>query len=163
MVEEVELLHEETVEAMYANSETPEGTLNQFRRKYNRGRFARSQPFKDFVVSTYLDQARYRRSTLVFCPCKKTAAELTDDFNKANQGARYVDGSTPIALRQKTIKDFKMGLFPVLVNCRFFTEGANMPAVSVTNDIWYITQKTDRCRHPCQSDSKPKRSQSDGV
>jgi superfamily II DNA or RNA helicase len=133
MFDEVESLREQTAVSMYAGENTEDETYNHFRRGLTRGKFARTQPFIDLVVSTYLDQAKHRRSTLVFCASTETAASLTESFKKAGTEARYVTGNTPKALRQSTIKDFKLGLFPVLVNCQVFTEGADMPAVSSIN------------------------------
>jgi superfamily II DNA or RNA helicase len=131
MFDEVESLHEQTASSMYAGANTEEETYNHFSRAFTRGKFARTQPFIDLVVSTYLEQAKHRRSTLVFCASTETAADLTESFKKAGAEARYVTGNTPKALRQSTIRDFKLGLFPVLVNCQVFTEGADMPAVSL--------------------------------
>jgi len=131
MFDEVESLHEQTALSMYAGVNTEEETYNHFSGAFTRGKFARTQPFIDLVVSTYVEQAKHRRSTLVFCASTETAANLTESFKKAGTEARYVTGNTPKALRQSTIRDFKSGLFPVLVNCMVFTEGADMPAVSL--------------------------------
>ena len=136
---------------MYAKANTEEETYNHFNRAFTRGKFARTQAFIDRIVSTYLEQAQHRRSTLVFCASTETAANLTESFNKAGTTARYVTGHTPKALRQNTIRDFKLGLFRVLVNCQVFTEGADMPAVNLINVSLYATDRSDRCCDSCDS------------
>jgi superfamily II DNA or RNA helicase len=134
MYEEVQALHDETALSIYASANSEERTYNKFRSSFNEREFARTEEFNELVVSTYLDQAKDRRSTLVRCATTKSAASLTELFVKAGIEARYVDGTTPKSLRKSTIRDFRLGLFPVLVNCKVFTEGADMPAVSNIND-----------------------------
>jgi ATP-dependent helicase IRC3 len=106
---------------------------SRFRRSFTRGKFSRTEPFMDLVVSTYISKARDRRSTLVFCSSKQTSADFAELFEKAGVRCRFVTGDTDHYERETTISQFKAGLFPVLVNCQVFTEGADMPAVSTSN------------------------------
>jgi superfamily II DNA/RNA helicase len=134
MVRKVDRLHEETAKLMYTYEGQMLRPYSRFRRSFTRGKFSRTEPFMDLVVSTYISEARDRRSTLVFCSSKQTSADFADLFEKAGVRCRFVTGDTDHHERETTISDFKAGLFPVLVDCQVFTEGADMPAVSTSND-----------------------------
>lgn len=126
----VDPLLEETASILYAYEDSEKISWPTFRRRFTKGKFSRTEQFMDLVVSTYLRHAKTRRSTLVFCWAKETAADLTKLFVTAGVSCRYVTGDTDQRERTTTISDFKEGVFPVLVNCQVFTEGADMPAVS---------------------------------
>ncbi|PWN40929.1 P-loop containing nucleoside triphosphate hydrolase protein [Ceraceosorus guamensis] len=81
------------------------------------------------IVRTWLDKAKGRRSTLVFCVNIAHVESLTAEFRQAGIDARWLHGSTPIRERRQLLQDFKDGVYPVLVNCAVLTEGADVPAI----------------------------------
>jgi ATP-dependent helicase IRC3 len=94
-----------------------------------------SQDFYTRVVETYKQQAKTRRTTLVFCSTVEMVVGMTKRFNDAGIKAREVTGSTPHAVRDARIASFAAGDFPVLVNCQLLTQGINIPAVSLPSTI----------------------------
>ena len=92
--------------------------------------FAQSQSFFDLLIRTYIARAGDRRSTLVFCPTVIAAKHMTDSFTRAGIRARYVCNDTPKPECRGIVDDFNAGRFEVLVNCKMFTEGVDMPGVS---------------------------------
>ncbi|CEH13958.1 p-loop containing nucleoside triphosphate hydrolase protein [Ceraceosorus bombacis] len=81
------------------------------------------------IVRTWLDKAKGRRSTLVFCVNIAHVESLTAEFRQAGIDARWLHGSTPIRERRQLLQDFENGVYPVLVNCAVLTEGADVPAI----------------------------------
>ncbi|KAL5519063.1 IRC3 [Sanghuangporus vaninii] len=81
------------------------------------------------VVSSWLDKASSRRSTLVFCVNLDHLRELTDTFRQAGIDARYVYAGTPAKERKVLIDAFKAAEYPVLLNVGILTEGADIPNI----------------------------------
>ncbi|KAI0932110.1 hypothetical protein AcW1_000677 [Taiwanofungus camphoratus] len=81
------------------------------------------------VVHAWLDRARERKSTLVFCVNLAHVRELTLAFRTAGVDARYIYSGTPAAERRALVDTFKLGHFPVLINCAVLTEGADIPNI----------------------------------
>jgi len=91
---------------------------------------AQSPQFLGLLVDTYVKYASNRRSTLVFCPKVETAKLLTELFQLAGVAARYIALKTSKSARRGIVENFKNKKFDVLVNCKIFTEGADLPPVS---------------------------------
>jgi superfamily II DNA or RNA helicase len=119
-------------------------------------------------IGRYLSDIQYasnRRSTLIFCPTVETSRLLTERFRLARIDARYMPRDPPQSFREAIVDDFKEGRFNVLVNCKIFTEGADLPPVSGVGGMsrqYSSLIVEDRRSYPGQSDKKPEYSQSDG-
>ncbi|KAG1825879.1 P-loop containing nucleoside triphosphate hydrolase protein [Suillus subaureus] len=83
----------------------------------------------NLVVQAWLDRARQRRSTLVFCINIAHIRALTNTFKDFGVDARYLHSGTPASERHALITAFKAGKYPVLVNCAILTEGADIPNI----------------------------------
>ncbi|KAN0060153.1 putative ATP-dependent helicase IRC3 [Thecaphora frezii] len=82
------------------------------------------------VLKAWIDRAHsQRRSTLIFAVNIQHVADLTATFRQAGIDARYLHGGTPMLERRQLLRDFRKGVFPVLVNCAILTEGADVPAI----------------------------------
>lgn len=97
----------------------------------NNGVFAKSPEFVSHVVETYHQQVASRRSTLIFCINKAMVRATTQAFLQEGIIAEAIDGNTRSDKRASIVADFNAGKFKVLVNCQVFTEGADIPSVSV--------------------------------
>ena len=81
------------------------------------------------------------RKTLVFAPpgfktegenSFRSSERLTEIFNRHRDGcARLVMGTTPPDERANTLRDYRDGVFPILVNVGVFTEGFDDPSIEV--------------------------------
>ncbi|KAG2044903.1 P-loop containing nucleoside triphosphate hydrolase protein [Suillus americanus] len=83
----------------------------------------------NLVVQAWLDRARQRQSTLVFCVNIAHIRALTKTFKDFGVDARYLHSGTPASERHALITAFKAGKYPVLVNCAILTEGADIPNI----------------------------------
>ncbi|OAX44240.1 P-loop containing nucleoside triphosphate hydrolase protein [Rhizopogon vinicolor AM-OR11-026] len=83
----------------------------------------------NLVVQAWLDRARQRQSTLVFCVNLAHVRALTKAFQDFGIIAHYLHSGTPAAERHSLITAFKAGEYPVLVNCAILTEGADIPNI----------------------------------
>ncbi|PKC12770.1 P-loop containing nucleoside triphosphate hydrolase protein [Rhizophagus irregularis] len=81
------------------------------------------------IVRTYLELAAQRKSTLVFGVDIKHIESLTAIFKKYGLDARGISSKTKSHIRAETLKEFKEGKFPVLVNCGILTEGTDIPNI----------------------------------
>ncbi len=70
-----------------------------------------------------------RQATLVFCINVQHAKDLAATFCAAGYEARTVFGDTRADEREDTVEAFRLGRFPVLVNCSVFTEGTDIPCI----------------------------------
>jgi superfamily II DNA or RNA helicase len=102
------------------------GQKSEFRKMCE---LAASHEFNQKIVETYQVWAIDRKATLVFCANLAYVESLTDAFKTAGIETRAVDGSTAKEERSETVEAFKNGEFPVLVNCKVFLEGADLPRV----------------------------------
>ncbi|KAF2161183.1 hypothetical protein M409DRAFT_70011 [Zasmidium cellare ATCC 36951] len=81
------------------------------------------------TVRAWLEKAKNRRSTLVFCVDLAHVASLTAMFRQHGVDARYVTSDTPTKERADLLEAFKAGHYPVLLNCGIFTEGTDIPNI----------------------------------
>ncbi len=79
------------------------------------------------ILQVLQEQARDRRSVLVFVPTVSLAEEVAAVLNDAAIGAEVVHGGTPRADRLQTYEQFRRGHTRVIVNCMVLTEGADFP------------------------------------
>ncbi|KAJ3413003.1 hypothetical protein HDV05_008654 [Chytridiales sp. JEL 0842] len=68
-----------------------------------------------------------RHSTIIFAVNVEHIRDLVQVFRDAGVDARGMHGGTKKSEREKTLDDFKAGLFPVLINCGIMTEGVDVP------------------------------------
>jgi superfamily II DNA or RNA helicase len=85
--------------------------------------------FNQKVVQTYQQEARDRKSTLVFCANLAVMRDLTTKFKNAGIKAESVSGKTPHVKRLKIYDDVKQQKLAVVLNCEVLREGANLPSV----------------------------------
>lgn len=87
-----------------------------------------------------LSESRGRKTLVFATPGFKRQGEtqfrvserLTEIFNRHRHGiARLVTGETPKEERQQTLRDYKDGLFQILVNVGVFTEGFDDPSIEL--------------------------------
>ncbi|WWD16730.1 hypothetical protein CI109_101161 [Kwoniella shandongensis] len=81
------------------------------------------------IVRTYLEQAKERRSTLVFCVDLDHVEALTKIFQDLGIDARSVSSKMKSDTVQRTLDEFRQGKFPVLINCGILTEGTDIPEI----------------------------------
>lgn len=115
---------------------------------------AASHEFNRKIVEIYQTFAKDRSSTLVFCSNLRYVDGLTAAFHAAGVKAKSVCGKTDKDERSETVDDFKAGKFPVLVNCKVFLEGVDLPRVIaypdgsvrvlMLSDRLYHSRKTDQ-------------------
>ena len=75
------------------------------------------------IVESWQKHASDRKATIVFCVTVAHAERVRDAFRAAGVAAEMVDGSTPVAERQRLFRDFHDGKIRVLTNCMVLTEG----------------------------------------
>ncbi|RPB05310.1 P-loop containing nucleoside triphosphate hydrolase protein [Choiromyces venosus 120613-1] len=76
----------------------------------------------DVIIKAWLDRASERKSTLVFCVDLSHVRSVMDKFRAHGIDAREITSRTSIQVRRECLEEFKMGKFPVMVNCGVFTE-----------------------------------------
>ncbi|KAK4506170.1 hypothetical protein PRZ48_004135 [Zasmidium cellare] len=81
------------------------------------------------TVRAWLEKAKNRQSTLVFCVDLAHVASLTAMFRQHGIDAQYVTSDTPTKERADLLDAFKAGRYPVLLNCGIFTEGTDIPNI----------------------------------
>ncbi|KAF4547936.1 Mitochondrial ATP-dependent helicase irc3-like protein [Elsinoe fawcettii] len=81
------------------------------------------------TVQAWLEKAKGRKSTLVFCTDLDHVTSLTRMFRNFGVDARFIMGSTSKHIRSERLNEFRRGEFPVLVNCGIFTEGTDIPNI----------------------------------
>lgn len=81
------------------------------------------------AVRTWLEKGGCRNSTLVFCVDLAHVASLTAMFRQHGIDAHFVTGNTHPKDRREKLDAFKVGAFPVLLNCGIFTEGTDIPNI----------------------------------
>ncbi|KAM0327915.1 hypothetical protein ACHAQA_005313 [Verticillium albo-atrum] len=92
-------------------------------------RIVNTDQINEITVRSWLAKAGGRKSTLVFCVDLAHVAGLTQKFRQHGKDARFVTGDTPTLERSETLRAFRNGEFPVLVNCGVFTEGTDIPNI----------------------------------
>ncbi|EME47674.1 hypothetical protein DOTSEDRAFT_51028 [Dothistroma septosporum NZE10] len=81
------------------------------------------------TVRAWLEKGGNRKSTLVFCVDLAHVAELTAAFRQHGIDARFITGSTRPQERAERLQTFRLGAYPVLLNCGIFTEGTDIPNI----------------------------------
>ena len=83
------------------------------------------------VLRTYLEKAKDRRSTLIFCANIEHSRALAAFFNSKGVPAGFVDSMMyEVGFdRAETLEKFKSGELKVLTNCAVLTEGCDMPEI----------------------------------
>ncbi|KAA8906630.1 P-loop containing nucleoside triphosphate hydrolase protein [Sphaerosporella brunnea] len=81
------------------------------------------------VVRSWLQKARQRESTIVFCVDISHVNEITAKFRQYGIDARPVTSLTTAQDRKDRLAAFRTKQFPVLVNCGVFTEGTDIPNI----------------------------------
>lgn len=70
------------------------------------------------------------RKTIAFASSIAHSQHIVDEFIAQGISARHLDGTTPAALRDKTLQEWRDGKFHVLSNMGLFVEGLDVPSVS---------------------------------
>jgi len=103
-------------------------------------------------VRCWLEHAQDRKSTIIFCANTKQVSDITEKFRTRYRiDAKPVTNETPSTERTARLNAFKAGEFPILVNCRILTEGADIPNVDCvvfsrcpTNNMGLVRQMIGR-------------------
>lgn len=69
------------------------------------------------------------KQTIIFCPTKENATDLSLLLQKRGCTARAITGETPMSERRKWIEDFKAGQIQVLTNFGVLTTGFDAPNI----------------------------------
>lgn len=64
---------------------------------------------------------------IVYCASIKASHETAESFRRNGVAAVHLDGTTPDALRKKTVENFRSGTVRVLCNVDLFGEGFDVP------------------------------------
>ena len=81
------------------------------------------------TVQAWLENAKDRKSTLVFCADIDHVTVLTATFRAFGIDARFITSDTSSQVRTDRLDAFKRGEFAVLLNCGIFTEGTDIPNI----------------------------------
>jgi len=103
-----------------------------------RGKFVEKALFKHFdkpklysgVVEKYKEKTPGKKA-LVFNVSIEHAENMNKAFNDAGIHSEYITSKTPSAERDRILKAFNDGLFPVLNNVSVFTTGTDIPSIEV--------------------------------
>jgi superfamily II DNA or RNA helicase len=79
------------------------------------------------ILQVLQEQARDRRSILVFVPTVSLAHEVQEHLTAGGITSGVVSGGTPRAERLHMYEQFRRGTLRVIVNCMVLTEGADFP------------------------------------
>lgn len=83
------------------------------------------------IVEAYLEHCGPGTPGVTFLPTVAVSIEQAQAFNEAGVTAVHLDGTTPDAIRDKAIEDFKAGRVTMLCNVGLFLEGTNLPSIRV--------------------------------
>jgi ATP-dependent helicase IRC3 len=83
----------------------------------------------EVTVRSWLEKARGRKSTIVFCVDVAHVHEMVTKFRHYGVDARPITGTTAAITRKERLNSFRRGEFKVLVNCGVFTEGTDIPNI----------------------------------
>jgi len=93
------------------------------------GRAVNTDRANEITVLSWLQKARERKSTLVFCVDIAHVNEITAKFRQYGVDVKPVTSHTSAEDRKQRLEEFRTGKFPVLVNCGVFTEGTDIPNI----------------------------------
>jgi len=88
-----------------------------------------NQDANQITVQAWLEKAKDRKATLVFCVDLNHVRDLTAMFRAFGIDARFITSDTDKRTRSERFEAFKRGDFPVLLNCGIFTEGTDIPHI----------------------------------
>lgn len=94
----------------------------------------------ELVAKTHADKAAGRKG-IAFTTSVDGAYALAEAFRAEGISAAAADGTTSREVRSKLLADFKAGQIDVLVNCFLWTEGLDLPEISVIH--WVRPTKSD--------------------
>lgn len=94
----------------------------------------------ELVVKTHLDKAADRKG-IAFTTSVAGAYALAEEFRNQGVNAAAADGTTAREVRAQLLADFRAGKIDVLVNCFLWTEGLDLPEISVIH--WVRPTKSD--------------------
>jgi ATP-dependent helicase IRC3 len=94
----------------------------------------------ELVVKTHLDKAAGRKG-IAFTTSVAGAYALAEEFRAQGVNAAAADGTTAREVRSQLLADFRAGKIDVLVNCFLWTEGLDLPEISVIH--WVRPTKSD--------------------
>ena len=81
-------------------------------------------------IVTHWHRLGESRKTVVFATNVAHSTHIAAEFNAAGIPAGHIDGSTPIAEREETLRRLSAGELRVVSNCMVLTEGWDQPDVS---------------------------------
>lgn len=88
----------------------------------------------ELVAETHLRYAPGRRG-LAFTASVAGAYRLAEVLSEAGISAAAADGTTPKEERREILRRFRAGELDILVNCGLWTEGLDVPEVSVIHQV----------------------------
>ena len=97
------------------------------------------------------------RKTICFASSVEHSKHIVEQFNGAGISAKHLDGTTPSALRDQILNEWRNGEFNVLSNMGLFIEGLDVPAASCcilarpTKSLTIYLQSVGRVMRPHES------------
>ena len=105
-------------------------------------------------IVKYYKQLANDKQALAYCVDIKHSKSICDLFNDNGIPACHMDASTPEAIREQLISDFKQGKYQILCNCNLISEGITLPECEcclllrpTQSETLYI-QQSCRCLTP---------------
>jgi len=92
-------------------------------------RLVNTEQANEITVRSWLEKAKERKSTIVFCIDIAHVEQLTAKFRQYGIDARQVTSNTSPQDRRERLDAFRKGEYQVLVNCGVFTEGTDIPNI----------------------------------
>lgn len=113
-----------------SNEESEDGEIVR-QREIERAmtRVARHPDFNSKVLETYQQEISDCKSALIFVATVKATKDLVKTFRDAGYKVQHIVAGTGREERARTMRDFRDGKLPILVNCLVLSEGADMPTV----------------------------------
>ncbi|WBW70940.1 mitochondrial DNA branch migration helicase Irc3 [Schizosaccharomyces osmophilus] len=102
------------------------------------------------IPQAWIQHAKTRSSTLVFCTTVEHSLKVCNAFRTLGIDAKVLSGHTNSDERKSLVQKFREKKFPVLVNCMVLTEGADIPNIDCliiarpTNSPNLLTQMIGR-------------------
>lgn len=81
------------------------------------------------IVEAYIEHCDPGTPTVAFLPTVALSIEQAQTFNEAGVTAVHLDGTTPNAVRDQALQDFRDGKVTVICNVGLFLEGTNLPMI----------------------------------
>jgi DNA repair protein RadD len=130
--------------------------------EYDRGELAAAMDKPKLVGDAVAHYKRLALGTraIVFGVSVVHSKHLAEQFCQAGIDAQHVDGETPREDREKWLREFNEGRFPVITNVGLFGEGVNSPGVNTvicarpTKSLTVWLQQVGRAMRPKPDGSK---------